>query len=323
MPLQLKPFFPLALLCALCFMQITCNRDNRSPEPVGPTGAAAQEESAPRAGSAADMASEGEQPFGMDLFSSSAARPGAIDSIKKFIRTAEMRFRVNNVATATLQIEDIASRNNGFVVKSDLNAQTEYQRIEPVSRDSAVETTAYSMHNQITIRVPYRQLDTTLRSIGRLCAFLNYRRINAEDVGLQLLEQELGRIRQDLYRTELGQAPDSTRSKGMDKTERMLRSRGATDQARIEILKLEDAILFSTIRIDIYQLPQVQQTMIANTDLPEVKIPFFRSLGSAFATGADILEFLVLGLVRLWGVGLLLVIAFWLWSKWPLFRKIK
>ena len=321
MLLQLKRIFPLALFCALCFIQITCNRDNRSP--VAQTGVAEQEPSAPPSGQAADMASEGEQPFGTDLFSSSAARSGAIDSIKKFIRTAEMRFRVDNVAATTLQIEDIAARNNGFVVKSDLNAQTEYQRIEPVSRDSAVETIAFSMQNQMTIRVPYRQLDTTLRSIGRLCAFLNYRRINAADVGLQLLEQELGRIRQGLYRTELGQTPDSTRNNGMDKTERMLRSRGATDQARIETLKLEDAIRFSTIRIDIYQFPQTRQTMIANADVPEVKMPFFRSLGRAFAAGADMLEFLVLGLVHLWGVALLLGIALWIWKKWPLFGKNK
>ena len=32
-----------------------------------------------------------------DIFTSAAALPGAIDSLKKFVRTAQMRFRVKNI----------------------------------------------------------------------------------------------------------------------------------------------------------------------------------------------------------------------------------
>ncbi|MBC7775154.1 MAG: DUF4349 domain-containing protein [Phycisphaerae bacterium] len=252
-----------------------------------------------------------------DIFSSAAAVPSAIDSLKKFIRTAQMRFRVKNTAEATLRIEDIVLRNGGFVINSNLNSQIELQQTTPISRDSALETTRFSMHTQLVIRVPYRLLDTTLRSIGRLSDFLDLRHVNASDVGLQMLEQELTRLREGIYRSDL---KDSQENKNSPKADRARASRSATDQARIETLKLEDAIRFSTVTVDIYQLPQIRQTMVANTDVPLPQQPLAARLGEALRTGGEILIVLFLGLVHLWGVILLAIAAYFGW-KW--FQKRK
>lgn len=252
-----------------------------------------------------------------DIFSSRAAVPNAIDSLKKFVRNAEMRFRVKNTSEATLRIEDIVSRNGGFVINSQLGSQVELQHTTPVSRDSALETTRFRMHSQLVIRVPYRLLDTTLRSIGKLSDFLDQRNVSAEDVGLQMLEQELARLREADYREDLSQSEEN---KNSPKADRARASRAASDQARIETLKLEDAIRFSTVRIDIYQLPQIRQVLVANTDVPAPRQALATRLGEALQSGGEILIVLFLGIVHLWGVILLAAALFFGW-KWLQKRK--
>ncbi len=246
-----------------------------------------------------------------DIFSSAAAVPSAMDSLKKFVRTAELRFRVQNTPTATLRIEDIVRHNGGFVLNSHLNTEIEHRQTTPVSRDSAVETTRYTIHSQLVIRVPYRMLDTTLRAIGKLSDFLDLRHVNAEDVGLQMFEQELSRLREGIYQTELA---NSEENKNSPKADRARASRAASDQARIETLKIEDAIRFSTVTVDIYQLPQIQTSMVANTDIPVPQRPFATRLGEAISSGGEIICLIFLGIVRLWGVLLLVVVAYFVWK---------
>jgi len=252
-----------------------------------------------------------------DVFSSAAAVPSAMDSLKKFVRTAQMRFRVKNTAEATLRIEDITLRNGGFVIKSNLNCEVELRQTNSISRDSALETTRFSIHSQLVIRVPYHVLDTTLRSLGRLSDFLDLRQVNASDVNLEMLEQELARLREGIYRSDL---EDSEENKIRPKADRARASRAASDQARIETLKLEDAIRFSTVTIDIYQLPQIRQTIVANTDVPIPQQALATRLGEALRSGGEILLVLFLGVIHLWGLVLLALMAFFGW-KWFRNRK--
>ena len=247
-----------------------------------------------------------------DIFSSAAAFPSAIDSLKKFFRNAQMRFRVKNTAASTLRIEDITLRNGGFVIKSNLNSEVEHRQTTPISQDSALETTRYSIHSQLVIRVPYRMLDTTLRSIGRLSDFLDLRYVNATDVGLQMLEEELVRLREDIYRSDLNQSEEN---KLRPKADRARASRAASDQARIETLKLEDAIRFSTVTVDIYQLPQIRQIMVANTEVAIAKQTLAARLSEALRSGGEILTILFLGIVHLWSLILLAVLGYFTW-KW-------
>ncbi|MFN0215386.1 MAG: DUF4349 domain-containing protein [Saprospiraceae bacterium] len=305
-------------LCTLCLFLACQQQSERSfakQSPAPPPQDIEEHAKLDRAPAASAAASEQFQDAAAngDIFSSAAAAPNAIDSIKKFVRTAQMRFRVKNTTEATLHIEDIAIRNGGFVVSSNLNSQLELQQTTPLNRDSAMETTRYTMLTQLVIRVPYRMLDTTLRSIGRLSDFLDLRHVSAEDVGLQLLEQELSKLREGIYRSDLNQSEENKIS---PKADRNRASRAATDQARIESLKLEDAIRYSTVRVDIYQLPQIRQTIVANTNVPIPQQALATRLGDALSAGADILILLLLGIVHLWSVILLAVTGFFIWKKY-------
>lgn len=313
-PFRILGFCALLLLAA-CQQKSEASYANPSPAPLDESSLRAKPEAALEAEASSasfqDAASKG------DIFSSAAAVPGAIDSIKQFVRTAEMRFRVKNTADATLRIEDIVLRNGGFVLGSNLNTEVELRQTTPTSRDSALETTRFTIHSQLLIRVPFHLLDTTLRSIGRISDFLDVRHVNAEDVGLQMLEQSLSRLRESIYRTDL---ENSAENKISPKADRARTSRAASDQARIETLKIEDKIRFSTVTVDIYQLPQVRQIMVGNTDFQIPKLSFFAQLADAFHAGTNILTGLLFGIIRLWGLILLMVLGYFTW-KW--LRKYK
>lgn len=311
--------FPLQItaICVLYFFS-ACQQNSETPfverSPAPPPQGLQKQAELGRAPAASASTEQFEDAVANGhIFSSAAAVPSAIDSIKKFVRTAEMRFRVKDTEYATLRIEDIALRNGGFVISSNLNTDVELRQTTPISRDSALETTRFTVRTQLVIRVPYRQLDTTLRSIGRLSDFLDLRHVSAEDVGLKMLEQELARLRESIYRTDLS---NSEESKYSPKADRARDSRAATDQARIETLKLEDAIRFSTIRLDIYQLQQIRQTIVANTAVHIPQRPFAARLGDALRSGSQVFTVLLLGIVHLWGVILLAVAGYFGWKIW-------
>ena len=253
----------------------------------------------------------------LNPFGTSVAAVDPLDSLRKFVRTAELKFRVREVLPATLQIEDIALHNHGFVTVSNLSSEVEQRSEQPISRDSALETTRFSVHAHLTIRVPYRQLDTTLRAMNRLVDYLDYRNVKAEDVALKMMEDQLLQLRQRNYQREISNAAQSGKSGNkMEAADRTLESRTAADQSRIDRLKLEDALQFSTVEIDIYQAAQIKRQTIANTEIRPVEMSFWRELGDALRSGAGFLEMLVIGLVQAWAFILLIGLAYWAWKKY-------
>ena len=126
-----------------------------------------------------------------EQLSSSAAVQDSHDSIHQFVRTADLKFKVNNVSQTTAVVEDIASKQGGFVTYTHLASDIDHVSTIPVSPDSSLETTYYNVTNSMVLRVPNTKLDTTLKEIARSVDYLDYRIIKADDVALQLLSNEL------------------------------------------------------------------------------------------------------------------------------------
>ena len=95
-----------------------------------------------------------------------------------------------------------------------------------------------------------------------------------------------------------------------------LEGRAQADQSRIERLKIEDQIRYSTVRIQIHSLPQIKRTMVANTEIRTAQQPFLARIGDALLDGWELVAFLFLGLLRFWSVGLLGGGLFWGLMKW-------
>lgn len=122
--------------------------------------------------------------------SSSAAQTGT-DGNKKFIRTADLKFKVNKVSDATYAIESIVSKFSGYVTYTKLESRINRTTNTKIALDTIEEIIHYDMFNDITIRIPNYNLDTTLKALVPYIEFLNHRIIKANNVTLQILASQL------------------------------------------------------------------------------------------------------------------------------------
>jgi hypothetical protein len=100
------------------------------------------------------------------VISSSAA---VVDknSNRKFVRTADVKFKVKNVAKSTYAIEDATTKFGGFVTYTNLQSNIHNEDRTKVSQDSTLVTTKYKVDNNITIRVPNTKMDTVIKTIAK------------------------------------------------------------------------------------------------------------------------------------------------------------
>ncbi len=248
------------------------------------------------------------------IFSSVAASNKFPDSSKHFIRTASLRFLTTNVLTTTIAIENIAIANSGFVIKNHLEHALQRQWTTPISADSALDTRVSIVTNTLTVRVPWQSLDTTLRMIGKWSEVLDYRRIDAQDITLDQLENELERLRNLNFEAQLN---DDITQHGKqlgtvgETRERSLRGRAVADQARIQNLKIADAVRYSTIEIEIYQGETIQTKVLPREKVLIAYSPGVLSrLGEAFLNGWQMLANIFIGMIYIWPLFLILFVVY-------------
>ena len=258
-----------------------------------------------------------------EVFSSSGARPNALDSTHRFIRTADIKFRVKNVISSTYTIENITSRFGGYVANTHLSSEIVNQYTTKVSEDSSLETMHFVVVNSIVLRIPVRNLDTTLKSLVPLIDFLDYRNVTTNDITLDILANQLQQKRQGKFNQRLSNDIDQ-KGKKLDDVQSaemsVLSSEEASDNALIENLRLDDQVRYSTITLNIYQHETFRQELVKNEKTISSYEP---GLGEKLANAAEggwhglraILVFLVL-IWPLWLAGAITwIVVHWLLKK--------
>ncbi len=252
--------------------------------------------------------------------SSSAAVEKNKDSTRKFIRTADLKFKVKDVIRTTYKIEDITARFDGFVTYTKLNSDISSKMTIPISADSSLETTFFVVENTMTLRVPNTQLDTTLKTIAKLIDFLDYRIIKADDVGLQVLANSLTQQRVNRHSARLTDAIDNRGKKLHETTnaeENLLDKQEQSDNAKIANLELKDQINYSTIQLFIYQRTDIKREVVCNYKNIDAYEPGFGAkLKESLKFGWEILEALVLFVSKLWTLILIAFIIFFVVKKY-------
>ena len=262
--------------------------------------------------------------------STSAAVENNKDSVHKFIRTADLKFKVKDVVQSTYTIENITNVHGGFVTYTNLSSTIDNVTATPTSADSSLETTFYTPVNEITIRVPNTKLDTTLKDITKTVDYLNFRVIKIEDVSLQILANRLSQTRGIKNEQRLTNAIDNKGKKLKDITdaEETLSGKGEDmDNAKIANLSLSDKIQFSTVNISLYQRQAIKNEMVANY---KITAPYQPGLGSqmaaSFSFGWDIIEDAIIFVAKFWAIiliGILILLGFKKFQKHLLFTTNK
>jgi hypothetical protein len=247
---------------------------------------------------------------------SSAAKIGRGDSNHTFIRTADIKFKVQNVKTATFRIEDIVSKHGGYVTYTNLSSNISYVNSTKVKEDSLMETTHYKVENSLTIRVPNTHLDSTLREIAPLMDFLDHRTIKADDIKFTLMSNQLAENRYKHHKVRFTEAIDKKGKKleeTADAEHSLLFKQENADNTRIETLDLLDQVSYSTITLYIYQPETIKYSMLPCEDnIKPYQPSFLKRVGESFSDGWYIFEQIILFFVQMWGLVVLMIALFFL-----------
>lgn len=241
-------------------------------------------------------------------------------STRKFIRTADIKFKVKNVAQSTYTIENITNKFGGFVTYTNLQSNVIDEFETKISLDSTLQTIRYNVENDITIRVPNKRLDTVIKLIAKQIDFLDYRIIKADDVSLKMLSNQLSQARSASNEKRIEKAIDTKGKKINDIMEAentLADKKEQNDNAKLENLSIEDQVNFSTLTLKIYQNESVKQVIIANTKdsnyyKPNIGIRIIDSLQS----GWYVLLNLVVLLFEIWWLLFLIAIGIFLYKKY-------
>lgn len=237
---------------------------------------------------------------------------GSSPGKRKFIRTVDMKFMVKDVNQATSVIEQTIGQFDGFVVHTNLQSTIDNKNLIPVSADSSLETTAYTVNNGMILRVPNNRLDTTLKAIASLIDYLDYRTIKAEDVALQILTNKMTRerIKKSEGRILNGSLTNQQKVRPqIDAEDFVLNHEQEADEALLNNLSLEDRVNYSTINLSIYQRQVLRRVLIANDKNIEAFKPGLGSrIMAGFASGWVILENILVFLAEKWSIIILLLL---------------
>jgi hypothetical protein len=252
-----------------------------------------------------------------ESISSSAAVEKGKDTLRKFIRTAELKFKVKDVIKATYQIEDIVGRFDGFVSYTNLSSNTDYKYTSRVSADSSIELTHFTVVNTMTLRVPNTMLDSTLKAIAPLVEYMDYRIIKADDIGLQILSNRLAEKRINKHEQRMNNAIENRGRKLRETTdaeENLYNKRETADNAMISNLALMDQVNYSTVNLSLYQKQEVKKERVANEENIKSYEPNFASkLVEAMQEGWNMIEAVIVFIARLWGLILFAIAVFLLY----------
>lgn len=251
--------------------------------------------------------------------SSAAAVESTGDTAQRFIRTADIKFQVKDVANATYAIEDAVSTQGGYIAYTNLQSRIEDKNTIPVSADSSLEITHYHVTNSITLRVPNNRLDTTLKTIARQVAYLDYRVIRADDVALQLLGNKLKQQRLAKHEQRLAAAIDNRGRKLAQVTEaenELLTKQEQADDAVISNLSTTNQINYSTVTLEIYQPATATHYLVANEkNISAYKPGLAVRLKEAAQSGWDAMATVLVLIVQLWWLIVLAILALILYKK--------
>jgi len=225
---------------------------------------------------------------------------------RKFIRTADVKFKVKNVMSASEQIEDMAAKYGGFITFSDLENREENRESTSISRDSIVVTRLVVVENSMVLRVPNEKLDSLVRQFNKLITYLDFRIIKMDDVTLQFVANKMKSQRLNAYTKRQAAHVDNQGKKLGESAlaeDKILDRQLQADEVSVQTMSLEDQVNYCTINLAIYQEAIVIKSVKPNFEYVAASKPnIFSRIGDAVIQGWWILEEIIVFFVKIWGV---------------------
>ncbi len=231
---------------------------------------------------------------------------------RKFIHTADVRCRVNNVYVATSRLEDMVRSLDGIVADSRIENEPGNTETLEYKPDSQKIVKTYTGKAHLTLRVPAIFLDTVMKQIPALSSFINARSIKQEDVTLAYLSNTMKNEAD-------GVAPPVVAGKTADNDNNLVKNPkqtkikpGKEDEVtdrRINNLQLLDDVNYATLRVELYQ-PAMTDVQVLADPAYAARTPFSTELAIALSKGWQFIKALLVMLVQIWPIWLLAIIGY-------------
>jgi len=238
---------------------------------------------------------------------------------RRFIKKAALNFKVTNVNDAVIKIENKTRALGGFVNYSRLDNIVQDSTSRVISQDSSVQTIHFMTKGFLILRVPEDHLDSLLAALNFISTTMLHREITADDIRIQLFENQLSRQRASKFNHRMADAIDRNGKKLLDveSAERsMYEKEESADNAIITNLTLDDSVGFSSISVEIYQNPEIRYTKVATEiKIPEYETPFFSRLADAISNGWQLIKELILFMAGYWSIIAACLLAYFILNK--------
>lgn len=254
------------------------------------------------AASDASVATESAAPNSETIRANAAKNPeqlvstqqSALEQNRQLIKSAELKFEVNDVLKTTSTLEQQLLQYNGYIE----NKQIDYQ-VNDRSQHDRINGTVDVYEKitptvQLTVRIPNDQVTTFLNHLLPLMLNFNTQSYEAKRYELKLLEEKLNTANQS-----------NSASNAVNNQLQQL-----TD------LEVKDRLAYSTIRLEFFQQPKVRKShdlnihRIASLDSD----PLLTRIAEAFKIGLSYFKEMLIWLIQFWAF-YIVIIAIWLIRK--------
>ena len=254
------------------------------------------------AASDASVATESAAPNSETIRANAAKNPeqlvstqqSALEQNRQLIKSAELKFEVNDVLKTTSTLEQQLLQYNGYIE----NKQIDYQ-VSNRSQHDRIDGTVYIYEKitptvQLMVRIPNDQVTTFLNHLLPLMLNFNTQSYEAKRYELKLLEEKLNTANQS-----------NSASNAVNNQLQQL-----TD------LEVKDRLAYSTIRLEFFQQPKVRKShdlnihRIASLDSD----PLLTRIAEAFKIGLSYFKETLIWLIQFWAF-YIVIIAIWLIRK--------
>ncbi|RPD41831.1 DUF4349 domain-containing protein [Chitinophaga barathri] len=233
--------------------------------------------------------------------------PGA----RKRIKTADIRCRVNDVVSATSDLERLVTSVHGIVVESNFRSEQNASHEFSYSIDSLKRVTRYTPVASLTLKVPAPYLDTVVRTLTGMSGFISHRVLKDTDVTLDYLRNQLHNKANETNERNLAH---TKKEKELDITRYEDARQTQVIDRMINNLSIDEQVVYSTIAVELFQPEVADIQVVLNPERLE-RAPLSTAAVSALHGGAEFFRALFLFLLMVWPAFVIGALAWFLYRR--------
>ncbi|MCX2576033.1 DUF4349 domain-containing protein [Pedobacter sandarakinus] len=236
---------------------------------------------------------------------------------EKIVKTADMRFRVKDVQSTKEKLSIAVKHQGGTVTEFAITSVVNQTDKIKQTTDSLKEITAYRTEGYLVAKIPSENLDDFTNAMAQIAVFIDNQSMRLDDQSIAYLANKL----KAENRVEAVKRINGLATKKSPNVETSLLIKDDFIDRKIENLKIDDRVKYSTITLNFYQDNTIKTMLIANDNIYDYKPNFASRLWMGITNGWIIFKEIVLTLANLWVFIVLAGITIFMFKRFK-FQKL-